>query len=381
MTYIDRVFQGSCESMSEIPDGVVHTCVTSPPYWGLRNYGTARWEGGDSGCQHESEGRYYVENSAASKRGEAFSEAGEDNAQRIKAGRWRERGSCVKCGATYVDEQLGLEGTPAQYIERLVSIATEIWRVLRPDGTLWLNLGDTYATTPRGNNDLSSSKALPGRDLTGWLQSGTVNKYKASGLKRGDLVGIPWLAAFALRDAGWYLRMDNIWHKTACMPESVQNRPTKAHEYLFLLAKQEGYYYDIDAIREPLAASSVSRLDQDIENQQGSYRANGGAKMNGPIRAAGYPLKGANKRSVWSVAPAGYSGAHFATFPPDLIRPCIMAGAPPQGLVLDPFMGSGTTARVALEHGRHFVGYELNAEYFNLMRERLGLFGEGVEAK
>lgn len=279
----------------------------------------------------------------------------------------------------------------------MVAVFREVKRVLRDDGTLWLNIGDSYASAWSCNRGKTHELGIGAPPL-----SQRVNKLSGD-LKEKDLVGIPWMLAFALRADGWFLRSDIVWHKPNPMPSSVTDRPTTAHEYIFLLAKFPRYYYDQDAIREPLAESSVERLSQDIDNQKGSTRANAGGKTNGNMKAVRFggnkggdgfsassrtksgnawnpeTAKGANKRTVWTVSTgAGYDGAHFATFPPDLIRPCILAGSRPNGLVLDPFMGSGTTARVAIEHGRRFVGYELNPEYCNLIRERLGLFGEGV---
>lgn len=353
MTYTNRVFNHSCEAMREIPDGVVDTCVTSPPYWGLRDYGHA--------------------------------------------------------------EQIGMDPTPAEYIARIVGVFREVRRVLKPAGTVWLNLGDSYCASPRGSDNgvEASGGVMQGRDLTGWKQSGALDK-RASGLKPKDLIGIPWSVAFALREDGWYLRSDIIWHKLTCMPSSVRDRPTTNHEYLFLLSKSQRYYYDQDAIREPVSderpqsarAAQIARERGITERHLTAIRAVGitdvgkaqatqtgfgkntdemialaseaKEKLGGYYREFLFGAVGANKRTVWSVAPAGYDGAHFATFPPDLIRPCILAGSPANGLVLDPFMGSGTTARVDLEHGRNFVGYELNPEYCTLIRDRLGLFGEGV---
>lgn len=306
MSFIDRVFNASCENMAEVPNGVVHTCVTSPPYYGLRDYG--------------------------------------------------------------IDGQLGLERTVADYVARMVSVFREVKRVLRDDGTLWLNIGDSYAAAyacNRGGRN-ALGQGAPSLDQR-------MNRLSGD-LKEKDLMGVPWALAFALRADGWYLRAENIWHKPNPMPESVVDRTTRAHEHLFMFSKSPKYYYDQDAIREPLAESSVQRLSQDVEHQLGSDRANAGAKTNGSMKAVG-SLVGGNKKSVWTVPTAAYADAHFATFPLDLIRPCIMAGSPSGGLVLDPFMGSGTTARVAIEHGRHFVGYELNPEYHKLIQDRLGLFG------
>jgi DNA modification methylase len=190
---------------------------------------------------------------------------------------------------------------------------------------------------------------------------------KSQGLKNKDLIGIPWMLAFALRADGWYLRQDIIWNKPNPMPESVQDRCTKSHEYIFLLSKAQKYYYDNDAIKEPITDSSKARLEQDLENQTGSDRVPG--KTNGNMKAVGSENR--NKRSVWTVTTKPYSGAHFAVFPSDLIEPCILAGAPVNGIVLDPFMGSGTTAQVAQNLGRKYLGCELNLDYKDLQDKRL----------
>lgn len=307
---MNRVFNKSCERMAEIPDGAVDTCVTSPPYWGLRDYG------------HTG--------------------------------------------------QLGLEPTPAEYVERMVAVFREVKRVLRDDGTLWLNIGDSYASAWSCNRGKTHELGIGAPPL-----SQRVNKLSGD-LKEKDLVGVPWLLALGLRADGWYLRSDIIWHKPNPMPSSVTDRPTTAHEYIFLLTKSPRYYYDAKAIAEPAihAGRDVVVTGKGFAGQAAgaNVEASGNAKI-GSVVSVGETR---NKRSVWTISTVGYDGAHFATFPPDLIRPCILAGSRPNGLVLDPFMGSGTTARVAIEHGRRFVGYELNPEYCNLIRERLGLFGEGV---
>ncbi len=342
------LLEGNClETLKTLPAGSVQCAVTSPPYYGLRDYG--------------------------------------------------------------VDGQLGLEDTPEAYVTNLVSVFREVWRVLADDGTLWLNLGDSYNGYPgnvtRGGNLSGRNQHARHMKPSGY---GLVDK----GLKPKDLIGIPWMVAFALRADGWYLRSEIIWAKPNPMPESVTDRPTKSHEQIFLLTKSAKYYYDADAIKEPAKDSSVARLSQDVENQEGSDRANGGAKTNGKMKAVkfggnkaeGYgtrlhsgkewrPTRGfstkeqnddmqhhganietnimVNKRSVWTVTTKPYKEAHFATFPPDLIEPCILAGSREGDTVLDPFNGSGTTGAVSVKHRRNYIGCELNPEYIKLTHRRL----------
>ena len=281
----------------------VQTCVTSPPYFGLRDYG--------------------------------------------------------------VVGQIGLEQTPEEYITAMVEVFRCVRDVLADDGTLWLNIGDSYAAnrsyqvpSTKGGTKHSYSQAVGGK--------GSVIP---DGLKAKDLIGIPWRLAFALQADGWFLRQDIIWHKPNPMPESVRDRCTKAHEYVFLLSKSERYYFDGEAIMEPVAASTVERLSQPtLQQQEGSCRVPG--KTNGNMKAVGRTDK-RNRRSVWTVATQPYKGAHFATFPPALIEPCILAGSRPGDIVLDPFMGSGTTAAVALQHGRQYLGCELNPAYQPLQEARI----------
>ena len=314
------------DGLAQLDDGSVQTCVTSPPYWGLRDYGTGEWEGGDAECDHK-QGRN------GSGRADGIVD---DRAQRNRDGvAALTSGVCAKCGARRVDRQLGLERTPGEYVERMVGVFREVRRVLKDDGTLWLNLGDSYAS-------FRDSMCVP-QTISGEQRSmptfGASNRgaaaFASSAIKHKDIVGIPWRVAFALQAEGWYLRQDIIWHKPNPMPESVRDRCTKAHEYIFLLSKQARYYYDNKAIEE---------------------------KSMGDTR---------NKRSVWTVATQPFSEAHFATFPPKLIEPCILAGCPAGGLVLDPFCGSGTTGMVALRHRRQFVGIELNAEYVDMAHRRI----------
>lgn len=251
------------------------------------------------------------------------------------------------------------------FIAHIVLTFREVWRLLRNDGTLWLNLGDTYAGSGKGawKNKTGQKEvyvADPGAAITKIPKN-------PSGLKNKDLVGIPWRAAFALQADGWYLRMDNIWSKSNPMPESVTDRTAKAHEYVFQLNKSEHYYFDHEAIKEPLAESSLARLAQDIKEQRGSDRGNGGAKTNGAMKAVGSGEK-RNKRSVWTVATATFSEAHYAVFPEELIEPCILATCPPAGEVLDPFGGRATSLRVAQKNNRECTVIELSPDHVKIAK-------------
>lgn len=300
-----RILEGDCiEQMRGLPDASVNCCITSPPYFGLRDYGHAG--------------------------------------------------------------QIGLEDTPDAFVARLVEVFREVRRVLRDDGTLWLNLGDSYAANRSYQVEQTKGGAKHGPAQAAGGRSQRAADY---GLKNKDLIGIPWRVAFALQADGWYLRQDIIWHKPNPMPESVRDRCTKAHEYVFLLSKGPRYYFDGDAIKEPVAESSAARLAQPtLAQQAGSARVPG--KTNGNMKAVGNG-ETRNRRSVWTVTTKPFKGAHFATFPPDLIEPCILAGCPVGGTVLDPFGGSGTTAGVALKHGRNAILCELNPKYAALAPERV----------
>lgn len=335
---MNKVFFGDCRDTMRklIADGVrVQMCVTSPPYYGLRDYG------------HPG--------------------------------------------------QLGLEKTPAEFVAALVEVFSLVRDLLADDGVLWLNLGDSYAA----NRSCQVASTLMNGDATNKAQAGDGHGMKAAdfGLKPKDLIGIPWRVALALQAAGWYLRQDIIWHKPNPMPESVTDRCTKAHEYLFLLSKRERYYFDGRAIAQPIADSSKERLAQpNLPNQQGSDRVPG--KTNGNMKAVGPRFGGnkygdddreesrtksgneytggdglANRRSVWTVPTMPYSGAHFATFPPALIEPCILAGSRSGDTVLDPFFGSGTTGEVAGNLGRNWIGCEINEGYAPLQRARTAQAG------
>jgi DNA modification methylase len=308
MDNMNKIIQGDCiAGMRTLPDKSVHTCVTSPPYFGLRDYGR--------------------------------------------------------------DGQIGLEETPEQFVSALVEVFREVKRVLRDDGTLWLNLGDSYA----GNNSQASNN---GRAGFGNERERIVNR-TGNGLKTKDLIGIPWRVAFALQTDGWYLRQDIIWHKPNPMPESVTDRCTKAHEYIFLLSKSARYYFDAESIKEEsVHYATDARADKGNIRYEGKRTIDPSGKNGQESFITINETR--NKRSVWTITTKPYSGAHFATFPQDLIEPCIKAGCPPNGIVLDPFMGAGTTAVVARKLGRNYIGMELNQEYINIAEQRivdeLGMF-------
>jgi len=294
--------------LRDLPGESVHCVVTSPPYFGLRDYG--------------------------------------------------------------VTGQLGLEDTPAAFVAVMVEVFREVRRVLRADGTLWLNLGDSYASGGGAHGGRSDNQNGVGAKRTHDAGGGDQNsRHPPNGLKPKDLIGIPWRVAFALQADGWYLRQDIIWQKPNPMPESVTDRCTKAHEYLFLLSKNARYYFDAAAVAEPVAAASIVRLAQPtIDTQHGSERVPG--KTNGTMKAVGNSLT-RNRRSVWTITTKPFKEAHFATFPPALVEPCILAGCPKGGTVLDPFFGAGTTGLVAQRLGRNCIGIELNADYADIAERRI----------
>lgn len=330
------------------------TCITSPPYYGLRDYGTAKWEGGDPDCEHSiSMPTKWNDPKRGTKvlRPEVGHRGGSSS-------------NCHICGAKRIDEQLGLEDTPEEYIKNMVEVFRCVWDVLEDDGTLWVNIGDSYCNS-NGFARASPEYQREGRNNMP-ANDRKLDKLHATGLKTKDLIGIPWMLAFALRADGWYLRQDIIWSKPNPMPESVQDRCTKAHEYIFLLSKSHKYHFDHVAIKEPLKGEPETR-DKNAEGYQADYSK--GDRFSKGERVFGADGM-ANKRSVWTVNTKPYSGAHFAVFPTELIEPCILAGAPLGGIVLDPFMGSGTTAQVAQDLGRQYIGCELNPEYGKLQKKR-----------
>lgn len=353
---------GDCrEVLASMPDGSARCCVTSPPYWGLRDYGTARWEGGDPACDH-------AKGTAASARSTLKNDGrenfGSNNYERSIVVPYRD--ACGKCGAIRVDGQLGLESTPEEYVAGMVAVFREVRRVLADDGSLWLNLGDSYAG-PKGN---TRGEGAGGGKERGEAMGfgGAVGKTPIPhGLKPKDLVGIPWRVAFALQADGWWLRQDIIWAKPNPMPESVTDRCTKAHEYVFLLAKAERYFYDAEAIKEKCASEPHS--PGNLATKEGGHMRNdyGTDAMERVWGADGKR----NRRSVWTVNSHPFPDAHFATYPPKLIEPCILAGSEVGDIVIDPFNGAGTTGLVSVKHGRRYIGAELNPAYADIARRRI----------
>jgi DNA modification methylase len=308
---INKIYAGDAKTvLSALPANSIDCCVTGPPYYGLRDYNA----GG----------------------------------------------------------QIGLEDTPAAYVERLMEVFDRIRRVLKPSGTFWLNIGDSYAGSGRGKGDVNRKGLQQKASFIGDVFD---KPYKLTGYKNKDLIGIPWMLAFALRESGWYLRQEIIWHKSNPMPESVRDRCTKSHESLFLLSKQPKYYFNHEAMLEPaMYDGRKNRVKkpgrkylQDNTGVSIQTLSTGGGKRWQVIN--GQYVR--NRRDVWTIPTRPFKGAHFATFPPDLITPCVLAGCPPNGTVLDPFFGAGTTELVAQQHGRNYIGIELNAEYCKIATERL----------
>jgi DNA modification methylase len=261
------------------------------------------------------------------------------------------------------DLEIGTEESPELYAAKLTEVFREVRRVLRNDGTLWLNLGDSYNGSGGAGGDYGPGGSKEGQPK----YSGR----RIDGLKNKDLIGAPWLVAFALRSDGWYLRSDIIWSKKNCMPESVLDRPTRSHEYLFLFAKSSSYFYDIDAIREPYDPASLGRYKYQFGNGPAAAIAKSPAVGNGNGHSAEPNPNGRIKRSVWTTATAGYPGSHYATYPPELVEPCVLAGSRPGDTVLDPFFGSGTTIAVALKHGRRAIGIDLDERNVALAHQRI----------
>lgn len=298
-----KLFNMDCmAAMKEMPDQSINCCVTSPPYYGLRDYG--------------------------------------------------------------VDGQIGLEDTPEAYVAKLVDVFREVRRVLRDDGTLWMNLGDSYAGSGKGRNADGTHQGGGKQGTNKGTITGSLIKSHTPNLKTKDLIGIPWRVAFALQADGWYLRQDIIWHKPNPMPESVKDRCTKAHEYVFLMSKSARYYYDAEAVKEPCKNLWGTR-----DRKNGKYHNEGTGLQ--PHSGIEKEYLFANKRSVWTVNTNPYKEAHFATFPEKLVEPCIKAGCPVGGIVLDPFSGAGTVGVVADKLGRDFIGIELNSDYCAMSKKRI----------
>ena len=297
---MNKVLFGDCRETLKTIDTKARMCVTSPPYYGLRNYGDE-------------------------------------------------------------DRQIGMEQSPEEYIAEMVKVFRSVRDVLTDDGTLWLNIGDTYYNYRSDGNYPKQTVSRTKQDLPNFSP---VRGNKLQGLKSKDMIGIPWMLAFALRADGWWLRQDIIWNKPNPMPESVKDRCTKSHEYIFLLSKSKQYYYDNEAIKEPVKQDWGTR-----DRTNGKYHNPGTGLAPHSGLSKSYDRK--NKRSVWTVTNKPYKGAHFAVFPPDLIEPCILAGSEENDIVLDPFMGSGTTAMVAKKHNRNYIGCELHEDYASLQTDRI----------
>ena len=367
-----ELLQGDClQQLATLPAASVQCCITSPPYWGLRDYGTAKWEGGDTACDHKT-GKTARNDGGVGGRNEPTSEAKDGGALFFAE-------QCGRCGAVRIDSQIGLESTPDAYVAELVAVFRAVRRVLRDDGTLWLNLGDSYAAGGTGGaSDKSRLNGGRGVGPNEKIKQGVaIQRAAPPGLKPKDLVGIPWRVAFALQADGWYLRQDIIWHKPNPMPESVTDRCTKAHEYIFLLTKSARYFYDNEAVKEPSICTDDPRFGGPRIKYDGKTGLTASPEFQGQ-RSAVTIRETRNKRSVWTVTTKPFKGAHFATFPPDLIEPCILAGSAPDTLVLDPFSGAGTTGVVAVQHGRRYIGIELNPDYLEMSRKRIQLVRDSL---
>lgn len=317
-----EVLVGDCiESMKGMKSESIDCVVTSPPYWGLRDYGTAEWEGGDPDCEHTIS--MNTKWGDSKKRERLRPEVGH---------RGGDSSACHLCGAKRIDSQLGLEDTPDEYVENMVKVFREVKRILKPTGTAWLNLGDTYAGGG-GASGHTEETMNAGRKTASYGATSTRGRV-AEGLKAKDLVGIPWRVALALQADGWWLRQDIIWQKPSCLPEPVKDRCTKNHEYIFLLTKRKYYYFDYLAIREP----NADPKRKNFQPGNRSFGINSDRNDNDigkRIKEADYVANGRNKRSVWSVTPASFKGAHFAVFPPNLIEPCVLAGSSAFGCCAD----------------------------------------------
>lgn len=383
------VIEGTAvDVLPSLPASSVRTCVTSPPYWGHRDYGVPQtvW-GGVPSCDHEwateIKGKRRTGGKANSTLGESFHRNGmtpKAVAASIARSEFAADPSyfCEKCDAWL--GCLGLEPTLDLYVEHIVAVFREVRRVLTEDGTLWLNLGDSYAAKPKGSLAGQDKSTLTSTRSQEASPAGGVDKLKGSGLKNKDLIGVPWEVAFALRNDGWWLRRDVIWDKSNGRPESVKDRPTTSHEYIFLLSKSERSFYDYEAAKEPCESSpsDIRKMEEGLDRIGGKHkdlddRRVGSSKHSllGRKRAVGSPI-GRNLRSVWRFAVGYFPGAHFAVFPEELPHRCIVAGSDKGDTVLDPFAGAGTTGVMARRLGRDFIGVELSSEYAADARVRIG---------
>lgn len=320
-----RIVEGDCrERLGDIADGSVHCIVTSPPYFGLRDYGTGSWEGGDSSCDHLAPRPGGSDSSGLANYANGLTERA--IADKVDQRRQQYCGRCRRCGAMRVDRQIGLEPSPGEFVDVLVDVFRDLRRVLRDDGTVWLNLGDSYSRSA-GDRNGNYGRAAHGVALPGGGRDSRRSKFAP--IKDKDLIGIPWMVAFALRADGWYLRSEVVWSKSNAMPESVTDRPTSAHEKLFLLSKSPRYFYDAEAIRE--ADSGQDHPRSVLAGQPALEPSNGLMAAHKGLRTTdGRNGTGRNKRNVWEIPTAPFADAHFATFPTKLVEPCVLAGSPPQ---------------------------------------------------
>jgi len=365
-----KYLEGNCiDKMKELEDNSIDCVVSSPPYFGLRDYGTAQWQGGDPNCDHSINDK-----GIDSKKNKLI----ERTAQHFN---WSK---CIKCGAKRIDEQFGLEPTYRDYIANTVKVFETFKPKLKDTATIWWNVGDSYASfRPMGTSDNGQYKSgLTGNRYATHLKLNDIgrsgktskvpgNHYRGRGkisgcLKPKDLLMIPNRVAIALQEAGWYIRSEIIWHKPNPMPESVRDRPTSCHEKIWLITKNKKYYYDAESIKEP-TKTKPAKKNKMGEGYQADYTK--GKRFSEGERVWGSLLK--NKRNVWTVTTKPFKGAHFATFPKDLIEPCIKAGCPEGGIVLDPFAGAGTTGLVAKENNRDAILIELNGEYLAMAKKRI----------
>ena len=394
-SYTDQIICGDCiEVMKGMPDESVQCVITSPPYFGLRSYETPDliWDG-EKDCEHD----FSIFTNPRRNRWQSEIEGHPKQMSNKGCITEAKQGAfCLHCGAWR--GSFGLEPTMQLYIDHTVQIFREVRRVLRKDGTLWLNLGDSYigGGNNRGNNSPISVKQASNAGATGQCSNHAKNLSPANtGLPPKNLCGIPWRAALALQADGWILRSDTIeevelycpcgcghvmeeriwrysqdrdiiWAKPNPMPESVKDRPTKSHEYLFLLTKSGKYYYDADAISEP----SIDKESFTGRRKRSPDMRETGLAPQHPENNTGKRYPKRNKRSVWTIPTMGYKDAHFATFPPDLVKPCVLAGSKPGDVILDPFGGSGTVAMVAAEYQRKYISIELNPEYIGMQKDR-----------
>lgn len=320
--------------LSTIKDGTVQVCVTSPPYYSQRDYGTATFIEGDPSCSHEPDAEWIHHNFMANST-LAPSNGDKEHTQAAAARmRWYKQtpGKCPRCSATRVDDQIGLETTPDLYIARMVDVFRQVRRVLTPNGVCWINIGDSYSGGGKGNYGQGISKG------EGQFTNGSDFKYP--GIQPKEQVGIPWMLAFALRADGWMVRQEVIWAKPAPQPESVTDRCTRSHESLFMLVKSPEYYWDKAAIDEPATSA-----DDDESTR--------------------------NKRDVWMIATDCLPDEHYAPMPQDLVTPCVLSSSKAGDVILDPFCGSGTVGIVALRHGRRFIGIDLSSVYCDMSRRRI----------